>query len=112
MEPGSELFGKAFENWVYHELCAYNVYRERFADFYYWQLSGGTEVDFIVNHIDCAIECKTTARICGSHLKGLRQLMIEHPETKRRIVVCLETKDWKTEDGIEVMKLLWNEELF
>jgi predicted AAA+ superfamily ATPase len=39
--PGSELFGKAFENWVFHELCAYNMYEEKFAEFYYWQLASG-----------------------------------------------------------------------
>lgn len=32
LEVGSELFGKAFENWVMHELTAYNHYRERHMD--------------------------------------------------------------------------------
>ena len=27
LQPGGELFGKAFENWVFHELCCYNSYR-------------------------------------------------------------------------------------
>jgi len=103
ISQGSELFGKAFENWIFHELCAYNSYRERFADLYYWQLAGGIEVDFIVNHIDCAIECKGSARITREHLKGLSQLAIDHPETKQRILVCLEERDHKTEDGIMVL---------
>lgn len=115
---GSELFGKAFENWVFHELCAYNMYRDRFAEMHYWQLAGGLEVDFIINHIDCAVECKSSPRIGAAHLKGLRQLLIDHPETKRRIIVCLETKDRKTEDGIEILHYktfitkLWNGEFF
>ena len=31
LQPGSELFGKGFENWCFHELCAYNEYSESFA---------------------------------------------------------------------------------
>ncbi len=54
--PGSELFGKAFENWCFHELRAYNLYRDIFADFSYWRLAGGTEVDFIINSMEIAIE--------------------------------------------------------
>ena len=47
IEPGSELFGRAFENWVFHELCCYNSYCDRFAEFSFWRLSTGGEVDFI-----------------------------------------------------------------
>jgi predicted AAA+ superfamily ATPase len=116
--PGSELFGKAFENWVFHELCAYNMYEEKFAEFYYWQLASGIEVDFIVNHIDCAIECKSSNRVSTNHLKGLRQLAVDHPEVKRRILVCLDRKDRKTDDGIEILcyesfvSMLWDGRLF
>lgn len=116
--PGSPLFGKAFENWVFHELVTYNSYRSRYADFFYWRLSSGTEVDFIVNHIDCAIEAKASSRIRSDHLKGLRELKSDHPETARRIVVSLEPADRRTEDDIEIvgyqtfLKRLWNGELF
>lgn len=116
--PGTELFGKAFENWVFHELCAYNSYMDKFAEIYYWQLSSGIEVDFIINHIDCAIECKSSERITNNHLKGLRQLFVDHPEVKRRILVCLEQRDRITEDGISIvnyknfLSLLWAGELF
>ncbi len=47
IEPGSELYGKAFESWVFHELCCYNSYCDRFAEFSFWRLSTGAEVDFI-----------------------------------------------------------------
>ena len=58
LQPGSELFGKAFENWCHHELHTYNQYQERFAQLSYWRLAGGTEVDFIVNDMEIAIEVK------------------------------------------------------
>ncbi len=103
VQPGSELFGKAFENWVFHELCCYNSYRARYADFFYWRLSSGIEVDFVVNHIDCAVEAKAVTRVRGDHAKGLRELKVDHPETGRRIVVSLDPHDRTTEDGIELL---------
>ena len=115
---GSELFGKAFENWVFHELCAYNSYREAFAQFAYWRLYGGTEVDFIVNHLDCAIEAKSSRSVDDRHLKGLRELANDHPEVKKRVVVSLDEKDRLTGDGIEVLhyttflQRLWGGALF
>ncbi len=45
---GGELFGKALENLVHHELTAFREYRERSWDLSYWRLASGTEVDFIV----------------------------------------------------------------
>ena len=93
----------AFENWVFHELCCYNAYRARYADFSYWRLSSGIEVDFVVNHIDCAIEAKAVSRVRGDHAKGLRELQADHPETGRRIVVSLDPHDRTTEDGIELL---------
>lgn len=116
--PKSELFGKAFENWIFHELNCYNIYNECFADIYFWRLASGIEVDFIINHIDCAIEVKATYSVNKQHLKGLRQLIIDHPETKRRIIVALDEKDRITEDDIEIFHYssflteLWKGNLF
>ena len=118
IEPGSELFGHAFENWVFHELCTYNTYAERFAELFYWRLTTGAEVDFVINHVECAIECKSSRRITSDHLKGLRQLRADHPAVKRLLVVSLEPKDRVTDDGIDVIgwktfvQRLWGGELF
>ena len=105
MQPGSELYGKAFENWVFHELNAHNAYSQTFARLSYWRLAGGTEVDFIVNDMDLAIEAKATARITSDHLRGLRTLKEDHPRVKQRIVVSLETKSRRTEDHILVLSV-------
>lgn len=118
IQQGSELFGKAFENWCFHELSAFNIYRERFAELFYWRLVGGTEVDFIVNDMELAIEAKAAGKINEKHLKGLRTLKNDHPNIKRRIVVCCENKPRTTEDGIEILpaeiftQMLWQDELF
>jgi len=118
LEPGGELFGKAFENWVFHELRSHNSYRERFAEFSFWRLSTGVEVDFIVNDMECAIECKSSDSVRAHHLKGLRELGKEHPAVGRRIVVCREPKSRVTSDRIEILNVedflgeLWSGGLF
>jgi predicted AAA+ superfamily ATPase len=103
LRPGSELYGKAFENWVFHELCARNDYSEAFARLSYWRLASGIEVDFIVNDMQLAVEAKATARVTADHLKGLRALLQDQPRAQQRMVVCLEPRARKTEDGILIL---------
>jgi predicted AAA+ superfamily ATPase len=100
---GSPSYGKAFENWVFHELNAYNAYGERFADLSSWRLPSGIEVDFIINQMDVAIEVKASSKIHVGSLKGLRKLKEEHPKLAKRIVVCMESKPRTTEDGIDIL---------
>jgi len=103
LSPGSELYGKAFENWVFHELSAFAHYREFDGELSYWRLASGIEVDFILGDMQIAIEAKSSARITRDHLKGLRSLKEDHPGVGRRIVVCRESRARKTEDGIEIL---------
>ena len=103
LTPGSELFGKAFENWIFHELTAASHYRERYMELAYWRLASGIEVDFIVGDVRCAIEAKEASRITSDHLKGLRQLAVDQPGVRRRVVASLEPSPRVTEDGIEIL---------
>ncbi len=103
LSPGSELYGKAFENWVFHELSAFASYREFDGGLSYWRLASGIEVDFILGDMEIAIEAKSSARVTRDHLKGLRSLVEDHPDVGRRIVVCRESRARKTEDGIEIL---------
>lgn len=103
LTPGSELYGKAFENWVHHELVAHNSYSESYARLSYWRLTSGVEVDFIVNDMKVAIEAKATAKVRDHHLKGLRELAKDHRDVGQRVVVCLEDKSRKTSDGILIL---------
>jgi predicted AAA+ superfamily ATPase len=105
LRPGSELYGKAFENWIFHELSARNDSSEAFARLSYWRLASGIEVDFIVNDMELAIEAKCTARVTADHLKGLRALWQDHPRIKQRLVICLEPHARKTEDGILILPI-------
>ena len=103
LQPGSELYGKAFENWVFHELSAHNAYSEAFATLSYWRLASGIEVDFIVNDMQLAIEAKASRRVTADHLRSLRALVQDHPRIKQRILVCLEAKSYQTEDNILIL---------
>ena len=103
LAPGAELYGKAFENWVFHELCAYNAYAERYAELSYWRLASGLEVDFIVDKMRVAVEAKASAKIGADRLRGLRELAIDQPKIGRRVVVSLEAKRRRTEDGIDIL---------
>ena len=103
LEPGSELFGKAFENWVCHELSAYAHYSARFHELSYWRLTTGVEVDFIVDDMAYALEAKASRAVTADHLKGLRELVRDHPKVKRRVVVSLDPRPRVTEDGIEIL---------
>lgn len=103
IEFGSELFGKAFENWLHHELQVYRSVEAPDLDFSYWRTSSQIEVDFILNKMEFAIEVKGTERIRSDHLKGLREVKEDYPSLKRRVIVCLEKVRRKTEDGIEIL---------
>lgn len=117
IQIGTELYGKAFENWVMHELRAHSQYTDKFYDISYWRLENGSEIDFILNDMEVAIECKSTQSIKPDHLKNMRILYEEKPLVKKRIIVCMENKARKTEDGIEILpamefiKKLWSDKI-
>ncbi len=103
IEVGSELFGKAFENWVLHELSLYNSYNKKFWDITYWRLTSGAEVDFIVNDMEYAIEAKASSNIHENHLKNLREIVKDYSNIKKRIVVSLVETDRITSDKIHII---------
>ena len=103
LQPGTKDYGQAMENWAFHELSAFLRYHEHEAKLSYWRLASGIEVDFIIGDMQVAIEVKSSDRIHSDHLKGLRNIIIDHPGIARRIVVCREPRPRKTNDGIEIM---------
>ncbi|MXX55759.1 MAG: ATP-binding protein [Gemmatimonadetes bacterium] len=117
LASGSELYGKAFENWVCHELSAWLSYRDFDGGLSYWRLAGGTEVDFIVGNMLLAVEAKASPNIGSRHLRGLRSVIRDHPSLKRRVIVCLEARPRRTRDGIDILpaadfvRQLWDDRL-
>ena len=103
IREGSELFGRAFENWVFHELSAYRAYRGFPFDLSYWRLASGIEVDFVVDDARVAIEAKATSRAHKDHLRGLRELREDHPGVERLVAVTLDAQPRRTDDGLDVL---------
>ena len=116
IEPGSELFGKAFENWVFHELSVHSRYSEKFYDLSYWRTSSGIEVDYILGNGEVAIEAKGKEMITTKDMKGLYNFKKDFPEVKHLIIVSLVKNAQKTKDGIHILphkefiKKLWKGE--
>jgi predicted AAA+ superfamily ATPase len=106
LEPGQEIFGKAFENWICHELQAHAEYSGRHHEVRYWRLASGIEVDFILGDLETAVEVKATERVRPGHLRGLEQLKAEHPAVGPRILVCLEERPRRLDNGILVLPAL------
>lgn len=106
IRSASELFGKAFENYMFHELDAYRLYKNPDLLLSYWQLNSSVEVDFIFNDMEAAVEIKGVNKVKSDHLKGLRELHRDFPQLKARYLVCLETRPRLTEDGIHVLPFL------
>jgi len=105
LQPRSELYGKAFENWVFHELSASLSYSVSDNELSYWKLASQAEVDFIVGRMKTAIEAKAKSRVTDDDLRGLRELKKDYPTVGRRIVVSLETESRRSADGIEILSL-------
>lgn len=103
LEPGSELFGKALESWIFHELTTYLSYSGSERELAYWRLPSGLEVDFLCDDLSVAIEVKGTAHATSEHFKGLRALKEDQRTVGRRILACLEPRPRRTEDGIDVL---------
>lgn len=103
VEAGSETFGKAFENWVFHELSVHVRTTSIPYEIAYWRLSSGIEVDFVLGDAATAIEVKGTSRLQSRDTRNLEQFRKEYPEVKRLIVVCLEPRARVTDGGIRIL---------
>ena len=58
LSAGSQLYGKAFENWVFHELSACIEYQEWDLELTYWRLPSGIEVNFVLGDMGVVVEAK------------------------------------------------------
>jgi predicted AAA+ superfamily ATPase len=102
VEPGSELFGRAFEHYMWMEIRAHSSYSELFYPISYWRTASGFEVDFILGDHEIAIEVKAAELISTTHLEGLRKFKEEHT-VRRSILTSLDSKARKTEDQIDIL---------
>jgi uncharacterized protein len=86
IEIASESFGKAFEHFIYLELCAHSKYSDLNYPISYWRTTSQIEVDFILGDHEIAVEVKSTDLVNQRHIKGLKCFAEEY-QVKKLIVV-------------------------
>lgn len=110
----TELFGKAFEHFIFLELKAYLHYTKDRRPLTYWRSKSGFEVDFLVGD-EIAIEVKGTEMVSQKHTKGLNKLS-EDVTLKQKIIVSLDPRERLLDDIVvypyrEFLTQLWNHQL-
>jgi predicted AAA+ superfamily ATPase len=101
IEFGSELFGNAFEHFIYNELYAHSNYSGKDYPIYYWRTASQIEIDFVLGNNDVAIEVKATNNVHSKHLKGLKSFSDEYA-VKQLILVCNEPLP-RISDGVRIL---------
>jgi predicted AAA+ superfamily ATPase len=100
IEQGSELFGKAFEHFIYQEIYAHSRYSDLNYEVSYWRTASQLEIDFVLGDHEVAIEVKSTTNAGPRHIKGLKSFAEEY-EVKHKILITNE-KQLRLVDGIMI----------
>lgn len=115
IEKGTELFGKAFEHFIYQEIYAHSRYSDVNYPMYYWRTASQIEIDFVLGDHEVAIEVKATDQATVRHLKGLKAFAEEY-DVKKLILVSNDSLP-RLVDDIEILpwkvflERLWNDEI-
>ena len=104
LDPESDLYGKAFEHFLYMELKACLSYSGG-GELSYWRSKSGYEVDFIIDD-NIAVEVKSKKKIGNRDIKGLAAIS-EEAAWKHKLLVSRDPESEKFGKGIE--KLHWRE---
>ncbi len=114
-EEKGEMFGKAFEHYIFMELFAYHSYNDVLSPIYYWRTKYGYEVDFVLGNGSVAIEVKGSQNVRNNELKPIKEFIKDY-DPKKAIVVCNE-RNPRTVNNIEILpwkiflEKLWGEEI-
>ncbi len=95
----SDLFGRAFEQFIACELRAYLSYKTNHTPLRYWKSKSGFEVDFIIGN-EVAIEVKSSQKVTSRDHKGLLALKEEN-EWEQLIVVSQDPLKAQFKNGIQ-----------
>ncbi len=111
-EERGELFGRAFEHFIFTEIVAHSSYSELDYGINYWRTRAGYEVDFILGEGEVALEVKGQSSVDNRYLRPLKAF-IEEFAAKKALVVCNEQEErvvgkirvmpWRT-----FLEELWN----
>jgi predicted AAA+ superfamily ATPase len=86
---GTEVYGYAFEHFIYMELNAYAHYSQKNFDITFWRTKSKVEVDFVLGEHEIAIEVKSTSQVQNQHLKNLKTFLEDYT-VKQAIIVSNE----------------------
>ncbi|MBK9190323.1 MAG: ATP-binding protein [Crocinitomicaceae bacterium] len=86
---GGEIFGHAFEHFIYLEIYAHSHYSGLDYPISYWRTASQIEIDFVLGNNEVAIEIKSGSKVNERHLKGLISFSEEY-KVKHAILVCNE----------------------
>jgi len=110
-----ELFGHAFEHFIYLEMLAHSSYHEIDYEINFWRTKSGLEVDFVLGNGEVAVEVKSTAMVAKRALRSIKTF-IDLYEPRQAIVVCNESEE-RVHSGIRIMpwriflRKLWRNEI-
>ena len=91
-EERGELFGKAFEHFIFMEIAAHSSYNELNYEINFWRTKSGLEVDFILGGGEVAIEVKGTSRVNARELRPLTAFS-EAYSPRKALLVCNEREE-------------------
>ncbi len=91
-EEKGELFGKAFEHFIFMEIMAHVSYNELDYEINFWRTKSGLEVDFVLGGGEVAIEVKSATRIDQRDARSL-VAFIEDYSPRKALLVCNEKQE-------------------
>jgi uncharacterized protein len=100
-EERGELFGKAFEHFIFMELRAHSSIRELNYAINFWRTKSGLEADFVLGDGQVAIELKGTHRVERKELRSLMAFKDEYAP-RQTLVVCNERVE-RIHDNIRII---------
>ena len=115
MTEKGELFGHAFEHFIYMEMLAHSSYHELDYEINFWRTKSGQEVDFVLGRGEVAVEVKGTTRVDKRALRPIKTF-IELYRPKKAFVVCNESEE-RVHAGISIMpwrlflQRLWQDQI-
>ncbi len=101
-EERGELFGKAFEHFIFMELAAHAAYTGLEYRIRFWRTRAGQEVDFVLGDGEIAIEVKGSNQVERKDLRGLKAFADDH-KPRHSILVCTEPDERLTDNGIRIL---------
>ena len=110
-----EMFGNAFEHFIYLEILAHSSYHEINYEINFWRTKSGQEVDFVLGRGEVAVEVKGSAMVDKRALRPMKSF-VELYAPRQAIVVCNETEE-RLHSGIKIMpwrvflQKLWHDEI-